>query len=173
MESGIYKITNPEGKIYIGKSINCHKRFNDYRALDCKNQPEILYSLKMYGWFHHTFEVIEKCESNILTSREQYWIQFYNSIKEGLNSDGKNRGPKAGYKLNRIFTKQVLESKSKKMKKLWADNNFKRNICKPLKDNKTNKIYNSRNECVKSLNISDNTFYKLLKEDNRFTYLKK
>ncbi len=173
MKSGIYKITNPEGKIYIGKSVDCHRRFNDYRALDCKNQPGILYSLKMYGWFHHTFEVIEECVNDVLITRERYWINHYNSIKEGLNSDGNNRGPKKGYKLNRVFTPQILKSKSKKMKNLWASGKFKRNNFKPLKDNQTNKIYNSRNECVKSLNISDSTFYKLLKEDNRFTYLKK
>ena len=168
MKSGIYKITNPEGKIYIGKSKNCHKRFSDYRALDCKNQPEIYYSLKKYGWFHHTFEVIEKCIINILIAREQYWINHYNSINEGLNSDGKNRGCSG-----RTLPQSAKDTKSKKMKDLWARGKFKRINTKPLKDNETGKIYNSRNECIEELNIPDNVFYKLLKEDNRFTYLKK
>ncbi len=29
--SGIYKITNPNGRVYIGKSINIHKRWMKYK----------------------------------------------------------------------------------------------------------------------------------------------
>ena len=164
MQSGIYKITNPEGKIYIGKSKNINTRFNHYKSLNCKNQPEIFYSLKKYGWFHHSFEIIEKCKISFLLQRAQYWVNYYNSIREGLNSDGKNRGPKDGYILNRTFSKEILESKSKKMKKLWKSGKFKRNNSKPVKNNQAGEIYNSRNECVKILNLSSGAFTKLLKE---------
>jgi group I intron endonuclease len=87
MKSGIYKITNPDGKIYIGKSKNIIKRFEDYKSLNCKLQPEIYDSLKKYGWFYHTFEVIEECDIDVLIIREQYWINHYGSINQGLNSD--------------------------------------------------------------------------------------
>ncbi len=30
---GIYKITNPEGKIYIGQSIDIDRRFKEYKRL--------------------------------------------------------------------------------------------------------------------------------------------
>lgn len=33
---GIYKVTNPKGKVYIGQSSNIENRFNDYRAYKCK-----------------------------------------------------------------------------------------------------------------------------------------
>jgi group I intron endonuclease len=167
MKSGIYKITNPEGKIYIGKSINCNKRFDDYRALDCKNQPEIFYSLKKYGWFYHIFEIIEKCEVDLLFTKEHYWINYYNSINEGLNSDGKNRG-KAG----RTLSQSAKDEKSTKMKMNWKEGNFKRNWGKPIKDNETGKVYNSRKECIEALNITSSSFYKKVGEANRFTYIK-
>lgn len=166
MESGIYKITNPEGKIYIGKSVNCHKRFYDYRNLDCKNQPEIYYSLKKYGWFYHTFEVVEECVSDILITRERYWVNHYNSINEGLNSDGKNRG-----KTGRTLPQSAKDEKSRKMKENWLNGSFKRNYGKSIKDNNTGKIYNSRKECVEDLKINQNKFYKILGEHKQLSYI--
>ena len=35
---GIYKITNPKGKIYIGQSINIENRFKVYKRYNCKGQ---------------------------------------------------------------------------------------------------------------------------------------
>ena len=43
---GIYKITNPKGKVYIGQSININKRWNAYRNLKLKSQTKLLNSLK-------------------------------------------------------------------------------------------------------------------------------
>ena len=43
---GIYKITSPSGKIYIGQSIDIQKRFKHYKQLhNCKN-PEKLPGLE-------------------------------------------------------------------------------------------------------------------------------
>jgi group I intron endonuclease len=82
---GIYKITNPKGKVYIGKSVNLHSRKNDYKRLDCKGQTLIYRSLKKYGWDTHKFEIIEECPINKLNEREIYWGLFYNTLNEGLN----------------------------------------------------------------------------------------
>ena len=82
---GIYKITNPEGKIYIGKSKNIEKRFSDYKRLDCKNQPLIFQSLAKYGWLNHKFEIIEECSVNLLFERENFFIEKFNTIDNGLN----------------------------------------------------------------------------------------
>ena len=39
MSIGIYKITNPKNKIYIGKSKNIEKRFESYKKIQhCKQQ---------------------------------------------------------------------------------------------------------------------------------------
>ena len=83
---GIYKITSPSGKIYIGQSINILSRWKKYFRLDCNEQPKILRSLKKYGPENHKFEIIEECIVGNLDEREIFWGNYYNVLnKNGLN----------------------------------------------------------------------------------------
>ena len=83
---GIYKITSPSNKVYIGQSLDIENRFLDYKKLKCKAQPRIYSSLKKYGFESHIVEVIEECEIEMLNKKERYWQDFYNCIgKNGLN----------------------------------------------------------------------------------------
>jgi hypothetical protein len=83
---GIYGITNPKGKIYIGKSKDIEHRFMQYALLDKRVMGIKLFnSLNKYGWDNHIFEIIEECYPQQLNEKEIYWIQQYNSVKEGLN----------------------------------------------------------------------------------------
>lgn len=83
---GIYKITNPKNKIYVGQSINILNRFSSYRSMsNCKNQTQLYNSLRKYGVEQHTFEVLEECEIGILNIRERYWQDYYRVLTEGLN----------------------------------------------------------------------------------------
>jgi len=75
MKSGIYKITSPSNKVYIGQSINIDERIRKYKILRCKNQPKIYNSLKKYGPKNHTFEVIEECKIEYLTIKEIFYKQ--------------------------------------------------------------------------------------------------
>ena len=77
MSIGIYKITSPSGKIYIGQSINIIKRFKNYKCLSCKDQPIIYNSFKKHGVENHIFEIIEECTIEQLDEREIYWKQHY------------------------------------------------------------------------------------------------
>lgn len=74
---GIYKITNPNNKIYIGQSLNIENRWNRYKKLQCKGQRKLFNSLKKYGWDKHNAEVIELCLENELLKRETYWKEYY------------------------------------------------------------------------------------------------
>jgi hypothetical protein len=75
---GVYKITNPNGKIYIGQSINIERRWNDYRRLhNCKGQTKLYNSLKKYGTENHIFEVIEECLVDLIVERETFWKHHY------------------------------------------------------------------------------------------------
>ena len=74
---GIYKITNPKGKIYIGQSINIEKRKGSYEHARCKGQPKIYYSIKKYGWENHIHEIIEECSKEMLNERETFWKIHY------------------------------------------------------------------------------------------------
>jgi len=40
--AGVYKITNPNGRVYIGSSVNIHKRFNEYKKLRCVSQKKTI-----------------------------------------------------------------------------------------------------------------------------------
>lgn len=84
---GIYKITSPKSRIYIGQSRDIEKRFSRYRRC-IKNSGQIrLYrSFKKHGVENHMFEIIEECDFEKLNERERYWQDFYNVIgKNGLN----------------------------------------------------------------------------------------
>jgi group I intron endonuclease len=86
MKIGIYKITNPKNKLYIGKSKDIETRFNSYKKIQhCKQQRKLYNSLKKYGPENHIFEIIEECSYSELNNREIFWIKKTNSIKKGLN----------------------------------------------------------------------------------------
>lgn len=85
---GIYKITSPTNKIYIGQSIDIKRRFATYRRLhkQVSSSPKLYRSLLKYGYINHIFEIIEECTIELLNERERYWQDYYNVIsKNGLN----------------------------------------------------------------------------------------
>lgn len=87
MSIGIYKITSPSGKIYIGQSKNIENRFSKYRIGDCLSQKKLRNSFLKYGVLNHTFEILEVCFKEILNERECYYIAFFDTwnTKHGLN----------------------------------------------------------------------------------------
>jgi len=82
---GIYKITSPNGKVYIGQSINIERRFRHYKILRCKDQVKIYNSLLKYGVDAHIFEVLELCDTEQLNNRERHYQDLYDSVANGLN----------------------------------------------------------------------------------------
>jgi len=82
---GIYKITSPNNKIYIGQSVDIYKRWNYHKKLYSNDSPKLYYSLKKYGSENHIFEILETCKINELNIKERFWQEFFNSIEIGLN----------------------------------------------------------------------------------------
>jgi group I intron endonuclease len=82
---GIYKITSPSSRVYIGQSIDIERRFRFYKNMNCKLQPILYASMKKYGAKSHIYEIIEECEFSMLNIRERYWQDFYNVLNGGLN----------------------------------------------------------------------------------------
>jgi group I intron endonuclease len=83
---GIYKITSPSGKIYIGKSINIEDRINSYKYVGRRKlQHKLNNSINKYGLENHIFEIIEICTLDNIDEREIYWIKHYNCVEIGLN----------------------------------------------------------------------------------------
>jgi group I intron endonuclease len=87
MQSGIYKITNPKGRVYIGQSINLDKRLIDYkRYLKTGSQIKLKNSIIKYGVKNHIFEILEICPILLLNERERHWQEYYDVLSvKGLN----------------------------------------------------------------------------------------
>lgn len=84
--TGIYKITSPSGRIYIGQAVNIERRFKEYKNIKkSKLQIKLNRSFNKYGIENHTFEIIEKCDTLLLNDKERYYQEFYNVLNEGLN----------------------------------------------------------------------------------------
>lgn len=84
---GIYKITNPSNKVYIGQSIDVLGRQKRYSQNDCKKQIRLYNSINKYGWLRHKFEILCQCDESELNNLEIYYIELYQSFntKFGLN----------------------------------------------------------------------------------------
>ena len=72
---GIYKITSPSGKVYIGKSVDIDNRWRKYTTLNCKTQRKLYNSLLSHSPDNHTFEILEECEENQLSLMEYTYYQ--------------------------------------------------------------------------------------------------
>jgi len=115
--TGIYKITNPNGKIYIGQSIDIERRWyrhkHDY--INDNRNTHLYNSFKKYGLDEHTFEVIEECDETQLNKRERYYQEKYNSIEEGLNSI---------YTKTSHFSGRLSEKSKEKIRKTKRENPY-------------------------------------------------
>jgi group I intron endonuclease len=95
-KSGVYKITSPNGKIYVGSSRNLDKRIEKYRNIRDIRQPLLKESLKTYGFENHVLEIIEKDlnEKELHKSERKHGVEFDVLGINGLNcilpSDGEN-----------------------------------------------------------------------------------
>ena len=85
---GIYKITSPTKKVYIGQSIDIQKRFFNYYTLkkSTKTQTRLYNSFKKYKVENHNFEILCECEIFELNNKERFYQDLYSVIsKNGLN----------------------------------------------------------------------------------------
>ena len=87
---GIYKITNKNNnKSYIGQSIHVEKRLSEHKSPynHKREHNKLLYkAFFKHGIENFSFEVIEECDKEELDVREEYWISYYDSYKNGYNA---------------------------------------------------------------------------------------
>jgi hypothetical protein len=139
---GIYKITNPKNKIYIGQSLNITQRFLNYKQSPSKTQRRIYNSLKKYGFSNHKFEVLHLCDKEQLNVLEKYYIDLFNTFntKHGLNlrDGGGSRGA-----FSDESKKQL--SKTRKSLNIKYDDEYKIKMSKKLSGEK-NPMYGKSGE---------------------------
>lgn len=101
----IYRITNPNGKVYIGQSCNVKARIKWYK--NCTpDQPAIYNSIKKYGYENHIFEILlENLDKEQVDINEKDLIKQYKLKRISLNI---SEGGTAIVNLPR-YTKSVLQ----------------------------------------------------------------
>ena len=83
---GIYKITKiSNGKSYIGQSNNIERRFKEHQQKGVSSRIPLDIAIQKYGIHAFTYEILEECSLNELNEREQYWINYYDTINNGYN----------------------------------------------------------------------------------------
>ena len=86
---GIYKIENKvNSKVYIGQSIDIENRWKchiSYLSRGIHNNKHLQSAWDKYGKENFVFSVIEECDIENLNKREIYWINNFDSYKNGYN----------------------------------------------------------------------------------------
>lgn len=85
VQAGIYKLTSPSGKIYIGQSINLYKRINKYKNKDCKKQIALQSSICKYGFENFKVDILWSTTDDtniavILNELERDFIYLYDCL---------------------------------------------------------------------------------------------
>lgn len=87
MTCGIYKIKNRlNNQVYIGQSINIEERWKSHKNESLKGQTKFYKGIQKYGIDNFEWSIIEECSKDELDKKELYWINFYDSVKNGYNS---------------------------------------------------------------------------------------
>lgn len=87
---GIYIIKNTiNDKVYVGQSVNIQARWyahcNSAKRNTQDSHVQIHAAMKTLGIKNFFYEVLEECKIEDLNKREQYYIQQYDSYKNGYN----------------------------------------------------------------------------------------
>lgn len=132
---GIYKVTSPSGRVYIGQAVNIKRRFRQYENLtNCERQTKLYRSFKKHGAENHQFDIIEYCSKEELNCSERFWQDEFDVLNGGLNCVLQECGEQ-----RRVFSENTIElfSERKKGEKnpMYGKNSFNKNSYKRHKDN--------------------------------------
>jgi group I intron endonuclease len=113
---GIYKITSPTKRVYIGQSIDIERRFKAYQNIKkSKGQTAIHNSFKKHGIEKHIFTVILECEITELNDKERYYQDLFQCIgKNGLNCNLTKSSDRSGKHSKESLLKMSVAQKGRK-----------------------------------------------------------
>lgn len=84
MPVGIYKITSPSNRVYIGQSHNIKRRFWRYNGLESKGQPKLHNSFLKYGVHSHVFKVVHELPDDVMQDvLDNYEALFMQCYRDG------------------------------------------------------------------------------------------
>lgn len=96
--SGVYKITFPNGKVYIGISNNIVRRMNEHNS-DFRNNLPIEHAIQKYGKITEfvLLEAIAPENRDYMREREKYWIAKYKSTIDSFGYNVSTGGDGASH----------------------------------------------------------------------------
>ena len=151
-KSGVYKFTSPSGNVYIGQTSNFDRRKVEHRYSSKKTMNKLYASFRKYGMDNHKFEILFLSDDAYEKNRmEQFYIDYYNSVKLGLNLIDVTRGVNSfsGKKHSKEEVERIkermkgfvpIEAIKKRSKKIYCKSN--------------DKTYNSLSSCARDLKVS-------------------
>jgi len=124
---GIYKITSPKGRVYIGQSIDIEMRFKHYKAMyNCKGQTKLYNSFLKYGVENHQFEILCECDVLELNKKERHYQELYNVLKNGLNCLLTKTSDKSGFASEETIARIKIANKLKRVGKKHSEQTKKK-----------------------------------------------
>jgi len=103
----IYKLTFPNGKVYIGQTCNMVKRMSNYKQESVNRNSAVCNAVCKYGWASVIIEIIKRCTSIRADFWERKFIKKFKSIdrKFGYNLE-------SGGHENKILSLEVRKKMS-------------------------------------------------------------
>ena len=91
--TGSYKLTNTlNQKVYIGQAVDIGERWRQHLKRAVGAEPmtsnKLYPAMKESGPYNFTWQVVAECKKEDLTTREKYWIEFYEGQGYGYNIKG-------------------------------------------------------------------------------------
>lgn len=87
---GVYKITNTQNnKSYIGISVDIERRWDDHKNpynWSRESRKALYQAFQKYGLENFSFEVLEECLITELSEKEKYYVELYDTFKNGYNA---------------------------------------------------------------------------------------
>jgi group I intron endonuclease len=110
IKSGIYQIVHIEsGKCYVGQTINLNKRWTEHRwhlAQGSHHTSRLQRAWKKHGSSAFQFKILEECEPDRLTEREQWWMDTLRPVYNSSPAAGSIAGMKFGERSEETKVKQ-------------------------------------------------------------------
>lgn len=134
----IYKYTSPTGKCYIGQTQFPRRRQGEHRKAAKQGKPGKFYNaIRKYGWDSFDYEVLftvfeddSKIKQTILDEKEMYYIEKYDSFKNGYNMtiggnsySGENH-PSFGTHLTEEHKEKLKNSVSKEVSQYTKEGDY-------------------------------------------------
>lgn len=176
---GVYKITSPNNRVYIGSSSDIETRFSFYKTGAAKSQWLLRRSFDKYGLENHKFEIIEICDFENKLKRERYYGDLFKSMSDygGLNLilpsyddvpaiySSETRNKLSQNAKNRTFSEETRKKFSNARQGKYQ--NGEHPMSKLLLNTNTGVFYECLKEAAFSLNIKRSTLSMKMTGRNR------